>query len=63
VKSAAWSRPWSPPRSTFAGFHFPADVIMVAVRSYLRYGLSCRDVEELLAERGIQVDHVTAYRC
>jgi len=31
----------------------------VAVRWYLRYRLSCRDVEELLAERGIEVDHVT----
>jgi IS6 family transposase len=29
------------------------------VRWYLRYGLSYRDVEELLAERGITVDHVT----
>jgi hypothetical protein len=29
---------------------------------YLRYGLSYRDVEELLAERGVQVDHVTVYR-
>jgi len=37
-------------------------VITVAVRWYLRYGLSYRDVEELLAERGIGVDHVTVYR-
>ena len=37
-------------------------MITVAVRWYLRYGLSYRDVEELLAERGIEVDHVTAYR-
>jgi IS6 family transposase len=37
-------------------------VIAVAVRWYLRYGLSYRDVEELLAERGIEVDHVTVYR-
>ena len=35
---------------------------MLAVRWYLRYGLSYRDVEELLAERGIEVDHVTIYR-
>src|SRR4051812_11973485 len=35
---------------------------MVAVRWYLRYGLSYRDVEELLAERGIEADHVTVYR-
>jgi len=31
------------------------------MRWYLRFGLSYRDVEELLAERGIQVDHVTIY--
>jgi transposase, IS6 family len=37
-------------------------VIAVAVRCYLRYGLSYRDVEELLAERGVEVDHVTIYR-
>jgi transposase-like protein len=37
-------------------------VISVAVRWYLRYGLSYRDVEELLAERGMTVDHVTVYR-
>jgi transposase-like protein len=37
-------------------------VITLAVRWYLRYGLSYRDVEELLAERGITVDHVTIYR-
>jgi len=50
------------PRSVFAGFRFPPEVITVAVRWYLRYGLSHRDVEELLAERGIDVDHVTVYR-
>jgi len=35
---------------------------MLAVRWYLRFGLSYRDVEELLAERGIEVDHTTIYR-
>jgi IS6 family transposase len=48
--------------SAFAGFRFPAEVIMVAVRWYLRFGLSHRDVEELLAERGVEVDHVSVYR-
>jgi transposase, IS6 family len=48
--------------SVFAGFRFPHEVISVAVRWYLRYGLSYRDVEELLAERGVTVDHVTIYR-
>jgi transposase-like protein len=49
-------------RSAFAGFRFPPDVIVVAVRWYPRFGLSYRDVEELLAERGVEVDHVTVYR-
>jgi DDE domain len=55
-------RPPVPPRSAFAGFRFPPDVIVVAVRWYLRFGLPYRDVEELLAERGVEVDHVTVYR-
>jgi transposase, IS6 family len=49
-------------RSAFAGFRFPADVIVLAIRWCLRFGLSYRDVEELLAERGVEVDHVTIYR-
>ena len=49
-------------RSAFAGFRFPPGVITVAVRWYLRFGLSYRDLEELLAERGVEVDHVTVYR-
>jgi IS6 family transposase len=48
--------------ASFVGYRFPPDVILLAVRWYLRYGLSYRDVEELLAERGINVDHVTIYR-
>ena len=47
---------------SFVGYRFPPDVILLAVRWYLRYGLSYRDVEELLAERGVEVDHVTIYR-
>ena len=35
---------------------------MVAVRWYLRFGLSYRDVEELLVERDVEVDHVTVFR-
>ena len=35
---------------------------MLSVRWYLRYNLSYRDLEELLAERGVEVDHVTLYR-
>jgi transposase-like protein len=55
-------RPALPPPSAFTGFRFPWEVIVLAVRWYLRYGLSYRDVEELLAERGVRVDHVTIYR-
>jgi transposase-like protein len=51
-----------PPRSAVAGFRFPSDVIVLAVRWYLRFGLSHRDLEELLSERGVEVDHVTVYR-
>nr|MDQ6947572.1 IS6 family transposase [Actinomycetota bacterium] len=49
-------------RSAFAGYRFPPEAIVLAVRWYLRYGLSYRDIEELLAERGIVVDHVSVYR-
>jgi transposase-like protein len=55
-------RPRQAPTSSFAGFRFPPEVIVVAVRWYLRFNLSYRDVEELLVERGVEVDHVTVYR-
>jgi transposase-like protein len=55
-------RPAHVPQSACAGFRFPPEVIVVAVRWYLRFGLSYRDVEELLIERGVEVDHVTVYR-
>ena len=41
------------------GVRFPPEVILLAVRWYLRYGLSYRDLEELLAERRIEVDHTS----
>jgi len=41
---------------------FPPEVIVLAVRWYLRFGLSYRDVEELLTGRGVEVDHVTVHR-
>jgi hypothetical protein len=52
------SRSSSPPTSAFVGFRFPPDVIVVAIRWYLRFNLSYRDVEELLVERGVQVGSV-----
>jgi hypothetical protein len=47
-------RPAPIDHTAFAGFCFPSEVIVLAVRWYLRFALSHRDVEELLAERGIQ---------
>jgi transposase-like protein len=52
----------SVPASAFAGYRFSSDMITVAVRLYLRFGWSYRDIEELLAERTIDVDHLTIYR-
>lgn len=43
----------------FRRFLVLCEVIMVVVRLYLRYRLSYRDVEELLAERGVEAEHVT----
>src|ERR671932_1182784 len=45
--------------SVFSGYRWPADVILTAVRWYLAYPLSSRQVLELLAERGIDVSHRT----
>jgi transposase, IS6 family len=48
--------------SLFKWRHFEADIILCAVRWYLRYALSYHDVEELLQERGVRVDHTTVFR-
>jgi transposase-like protein len=53
MRTVRLSRQSIPPRFTFAGFRFPPDVSVVAVRWYLRFRLSYRDLEELLAERGV----------
>jgi IS6 family transposase len=62
MRSHRYPRPAPTPRSAFAGYRFPPEVIALAVRWYRRFGLSYRDVDELLAERGVKVDHVTVYR-
>lgn len=46
----------------FKGRHFQGEVILWAVRWYCRYGISYRELEEMLAERGVAVDHTTIYR-
>ncbi|MBM3605477.1 MAG: IS6 family transposase [Alphaproteobacteria bacterium] len=47
---------------SFKGAHFPKDVILHAVFFYLRYGVSYRDREEIMAEQGVRVDHATLNR-
>jgi putative transposase len=47
---------------SFKGRHFFKDIILMAVRWYVAYSLSYRDIEELIAERGINVDHATINR-
>ncbi len=42
--------------------HFESEIILLCVRWYLRYALSYRDLEEMMAERGLTVDHSTIYR-
>ncbi len=49
-------------RSPLKGHRFPRGIILTAVRWYCRYGLSYRDVRDLLAERGVSVDASTVYR-
>jgi transposase-like protein len=41
---------------------FAAEIIVTCVRWYLRFSLSLRNVEELMAERGLSVDHTTVWR-
>ena len=62
MRSRAHPHPRPGRSSAFAGYRFPPEVITLAVRWYLRFGLSYRDVEELLAERSVEVDHVSVYR-
>lgn len=47
---------------SFKGAQFPKHLILHAVFFYVRYGVSYRDLEEILAERGVQVDHATLNR-
>jgi transposase-like protein len=46
----------------FRGRHFEDVIVILCVRWYLRYSLSYRDLEEMMAERGLSVDHVTIWR-
>jgi hypothetical protein len=48
--------------SPFKWQHYAPDVILLCVRWYCRYSLSYRDLEEMMRERGLPVDHVTIFR-
>jgi transposase, IS6 family len=48
--------------SVFKWCHFQGEVILWAVRWYCRYGVSYRDLEQMMGERGVTVDHSTIYR-
>lgn len=49
-------------KSSFKWRHFEPTVILLCVRWYCRYQLSYRDVEEMMKERGLDVDHSTVFR-
>ena len=42
--------------------HYQGEIILLCVRWYLRYALSYRDLEEMMRERGLSIDHTTIYR-
>src|SRR5437660_2021075 len=50
------------PQNPFKWRHYEAEIILLCVRWYLRYSLSYRDLEEMMRERGLHVDHTTIYR-
>ena len=50
------------PKHPFKWRHFQSDIILLCVRWYLRYPLSYRNLEEMMLERGLTVDHSTVYR-
>jgi putative transposase len=47
---------------SFKGAHFEKDIILTCVRWYVAYPLSYRQLEELMQERGVSVDHATIHR-
>jgi len=49
-------------KNPFKWRHYQSEIILLNVRWYSRYALSYRDLEEMILERGIQVDHTTIYR-
>jgi len=50
------------PKTPFKWRHYQPEIILLCVRWYLRYPLSYRNLEEMITERGLKVDHSTVYR-
>ena len=51
-----------PDMISFKGAHYPKSVVLYALFFYVRYGVSYRDLEEIMAERGVDFDHATLNR-
>ena len=49
-------------QQSFQRLHYPVEIILLCLRWYLAYGLSLRNLEEMMLERGIGVDHSTIHR-
>jgi IS6 family transposase len=50
------------PEKSFKWKHYEGEIILLNVRWYLKYSLSYRNLEEMMAERGVEVDHTTIMR-
>jgi hypothetical protein len=48
--------------AAFKGRHFEPEIIILCVRRYLRFALSLRNLEEIMAERNVHIDHITIWR-
>jgi len=49
-------------RKVVKRMHYPLEVMLTCVRWYAAYSLSLRHIEEMMADRGVAVDHATAHR-
>ncbi|MEP5761251.1 MAG: IS6 family transposase [Litoreibacter sp.] len=60
--AAYWAKTGVETLVSFKGRHYPKSVILYAVYFYVRFGVSYRDLEEIMAERSVAVDHATLNR-
>jgi len=62
VRAFEFESAWPTVTIDFKGNQFPKSVILYAAFFYVRYGVSYRDLEEIMAERGVKIDHSTLNR-